>query len=164
MRSELPLVPNAGIKMYGDWSSYTVQLSSLGDTNQSVLVKLPPEDALKVVNCVAKNVASSLGLASPQDAKPSSLNRGEEINWFMQVVCYGLSLPLTEHDTVKDCVNVYCEWLSALLPEPKTCVPQPIVDEANRFARKIIQHLFHLFVPRSNQSKPTQAKLYKKLL
>ena len=47
--------------------------------------------------------------------------REEEITWFMEVICYGLSLPLSEHDTVKDCVNVYCEWLSALLPgEPKT--------------------------------------------
>ena len=47
--------------------------------------------------------------------------REEEITWFMEVMCYGLSLPLSEHDTVKDCVNVYCEWISALLPgEPKT--------------------------------------------
>ena len=39
----------------------------------------------------------------------------------MEVICFGLSLPLSEHDTVKDCVNVYCEWLSALLPgEPKS--------------------------------------------
>ena len=137
--------------MYHDWTSFTDQLSALGETNQSVLVKLPPDDALRVVNCVAKNVASQLGLASPQEAKPSSLSRQEEINWFMEVICYGLSLPLSEHDTVKDCVNVYCEWLSALLDQPKTCVPRPIVDEANRFARKIIQHLYHLFVPRNNQ-------------
>ena len=34
-------------KMYDDWASYTVQLSSLGETNKSVLVKLPPEDALR---------------------------------------------------------------------------------------------------------------------
>ena len=72
----------------------------------------------------------------------------------MEVFCYGLSLPLTEHETVRACVDVYCEWLSALLPEtPKASVPQPVVQEANRFARKIIQHLFHLFVPRTNQCK-----------
>ena len=67
----------------------------------------------------------------------------------MEVFCYGLSLPLTEHETVRACVDVYCEWLSALLPDtPKPSVPQPVVSEANRFARKIIQHLYHLFVPR----------------
>ena len=141
--------------MYDDWASYTVQLSSLGETNRSVLVKLPAEDALRVVNCVAKTLASQLGLQS-QDAKPSTLSREEEITWFMEVICYGLSLPLSEHDTVKDCVNVYCEWLSALLPgEPKSCVPSPIVEESNRFARKIIQHLFHLFVPRKGGAQET---------
>lgn len=153
--------------MYEEWASFTLQLSCLGEANQSVLSKLPPDDALKVVDCVAKTVASQLGLSSSQLSQQSlqqqqqqqqshqegrsflaPLCREEEIAWFMEVVCYGLSLPLTELDTVKDCVSVYCEWLSALLPEPKACVPQPIVDEPNRFGRKIVRHLFHLFVPR----------------
>lgn len=66
----------------------------------------------------------------------------------MEVIGYGLALPLSDHDTIKDCVNIYCEWLSALLPEPKTCVPSPIVQDPNLYARKIVQHLYHLFVPR----------------
>ena len=72
---------------------------------------------------------------------------------FFQVVCHGLSLPLAEHDTIKDCVNIYCEWLSALMPVRKPCIPQPIVDEPNRYARKIIGHLYHLFVPRKAEGK-----------
>ena len=32
-------------------------------------------------------------------------------------------------------------------------VPYPIIEESNRFARKIIQHLFHLFVPRKGGGK-----------
>ena len=67
--------------------------------------------------------------------------------------CHGLSLPLVEHETIKDCVNIYCEWLSgALLPAPpKACVPLPIVEEPNRYSRKIIAHLYHLFVPRKGE-------------
>jgi hypothetical protein len=45
----------------------------------------------------------------------------------MEVIGYSLPLTLADHDTIKDCVNIYCEWLSALLPDPKTCVPSPIV-------------------------------------
>lgn len=69
----------------------------------------------------------------------------------MEVICFGLSLPLTEHDVIKDCVNVYCEWLSALLPTCKVCVPRPVCNEANMYARKIITHCHHLFVPREGE-------------
>lgn len=69
----------------------------------------------------------------------------------MEVLCYGLSLPLSEHDAIKDCVNVYCEWLSSLLPNPKICVPQPVVDDPNLYARRIISHFHYLFVPRKDE-------------
>ena len=115
---------------------------------QSVLSKLPAEDAKKVVMSVVKTVASQLGLASPNQIKPSTLTRDPEVSWFMEVIGYGLALPFSDHDTIKDCVNIYCEWLSALLPDPKACVPSPIVQDPNLYARKIVQHLYHLFVPR----------------
>lgn len=71
----------------------------------------------------------------------------------MEVLCFGLSLPLAEHEAIKDCVNVYCEWLTALLPEPKICVPQPVVEDPNIYARKIISHLHYLFVPRKGEGR-----------
>lgn len=74
----------------------------------------------------------------------------------MEVICFGLSLPLSEHDIIKDCVNVYCEWLSVLLPTPKVCVPQPVRDDPNIYSRKIITHFHHLFVPRKGEGKTIQ--------
>lgn len=71
----------------------------------------------------------------------------------MDVICYGLSLPLTDHETIKDCVNVYCEWLTALHPQPKFSVPGPVLEDANVYARKIISHLHNLFTPRQGESK-----------
>jgi hypothetical protein len=71
----------------------------------------------------------------------------------MDVLCFGLSLPLTDHETIKDCVNVYCEWLTASLPSPKLSVPKPIVDDPNQYTRKIISHLHNLFVPRQGEGK-----------
>ena len=72
----------------------------------------------------------------------------DKLTYYFYFVGYGLALPFSDHDTIKDCVNIYCEWLSALLPEPKASVPLPIAQDPNLYARKIVQHLYHLFVPR----------------
>lgn len=77
----------------------------------------------------------------------------------MDVICYGLSLPLSDHETIKDCVNVYCEWLTALHPQPKLSVPGPVLDDANVYARKIISHLHNLFTPRQGESKYDKQEL-----
>lgn len=66
----------------------------------------------------------------------------------------GLSLPLTEHEVIKDCVNVYCEWLTALYQVPRISVPRPICEDPNLYARKIINHFHKLFVPRQGEGKP----------
>lgn len=69
--------------------------------------------------------------------------------YFLQVLCYGLSLPLSEAEAIKDCVNVYCEWLLALT-KPNICVPKPVIEDPNNYARRMIQHLYNLFVPRED--------------
>jgi len=70
--------------------------------------------------------------------------------WF-QVVCYGLSLPFAEHDIIKDCVSIYCEWLSCLAPVPKISVPKPVAERPDFYARKMINQLYHLFTPRKGE-------------
>ena len=69
------------------------------------------------------------------------------------MICFGLSLPLSEHDTIRDCVNVYCEWLTALQPSPKVSVPKPVVEDPDLYARRIIAHFHNLFVPRKGEGK-----------
>jgi len=49
--------------------------------------------------------------------------------------------------------HVYCEWLTALLPQPKICVPKPVVEDPNIYAKKILSHLHYLFVPRKGEGK-----------
>ena len=66
---------------------------------------------------------------------------------WLQVLCYGLNLPLSELETIKDCVNVYCEWFSALTA-PHVCVPRPVIDDPNPYVRDMLHHLYNLFVPR----------------
>ena len=92
-------MPVDGMAMYADWASLTDDLSCLGERNQSVLAKLPQEDALKVshahlllnhanpnwlvffilqvVCCVAKNVSGGMGTGqtSNPDPKPPQINK-----------------------------------------------------------------------------------------
>lgn len=83
-----------------------------------------------------------------------------KVQWCMEVICFGLSLPLAEHEAIKDCVNIYCEWLTALLPHPKICVPQPILDDPNIYSRKIISHLHYLFIPRKGEGTYLLSSIY----
>lgn len=80
------------------------------------------------------------------------LKTDRDVHWVMEVICYGLSLPLstTEHyETVRDCVQIYCEWMHSLTPNKSNkLIPFPIRDDPNHYFRRILQHLYNIFVPR----------------
>lgn len=67
---------------------------------------------------------------------------------------------MTEHETIKDCVNVYCEWLTALYQVPRISVPRPICEDPNLYARKVINHFHKLFVPRQGEGEPINANYH----
>lgn len=46
----------------------------------------------------------------------------------MEVICYGLTLPL-DGETVKYCVDVYTDWIMALVL-PKDSIPLPVIKRA----------------------------------
>lgn len=138
--------------MYSEWTSLTLSFQN-GEGNEersSVLDKFPVSSGKDVVLAVVKPLAANLGIT--QASEPSVLSTDREVRWNMEVICYGLSLPISEHDTIRDCVNVYCEWLSALHPVPKISVPRPVCEDPNLYARKIIGHFHNLFIPRKNET------------
>ncbi|KAJ8946712.1 hypothetical protein NQ318_006970, partial [Aromia moschata] len=127
--------------MYSEWTSLSLVVQQAGEESHSVLEKFGLPVSKEVTLGLVRQLASNLGITQPPN----------QIQWCMEVLCFGLSLPLTEHEAIRDCVNVYCEWLTALLPNPKVCVPQPIIDDPNIYSRKIIAHLHYLFVPRKGE-------------
>ncbi|KAH0619031.1 hypothetical protein JD844_018634 [Phrynosoma platyrhinos] len=78
------------------------------------------------------------------------------VKWTMEVVCYGLTLPI-DGETVKHCVDVYTDWIMALVL-PKDTIPLPVIKEPNLYVQSILKHLQNLFVPRQDQSS-SQIKL-----
>ncbi|XP_032591654.1 ral GTPase-activating protein subunit beta isoform X3 [Drosophila grimshawi] len=140
--------------MYSEWASLSAEINanSCGAQCFSVLNKFPASAGREVVISVVKQLGTNLGIT--QNAEPSHLVKDDEVKWCMDVICFGLSLPLQEHETIKDCVNVYCEWLTALHPQPRISVPKPICEDANLYARQIINHFHNLFVPRQGEILP----------
>ncbi|KAJ6629279.1 Ral GTPase-activating protein subunit beta [Pseudolycoriella hygida] len=140
--------------MYTEWASLSpiIAANSNGAQSQSVLNKFAGPASREVTIAVVKQLAANLGLTHP--AEPSCLTKDEEVLWCMDVICHGLTLPLQDHETIRDCVNVYCDWLTALMPSPRITVPKPICDDANIYARKMINHFHNLFVPRPGEVWP----------
>ncbi|XP_038108361.1 ral GTPase-activating protein subunit beta isoform X4 [Culex quinquefasciatus] len=141
--------------MYSEWASLvpTITDNIQSVQSQSVLGKFGIAGGRDVAAVVVKQLAGNLGITNA--AEPSSLSSDQEVQWCMDVICHGLSLPLAEHDIIKDCVNIYCEWITALNPGvPKISIPKPICESPNEFGRKIIKHLYNLFVPRPGEDWP----------
>ncbi|XP_048519931.1 ral GTPase-activating protein subunit beta isoform X3 [Dendroctonus ponderosae] len=139
--------------MYGEWTSLNLVAQDGESEGQSVLEKFDLPISKEITIGLVKQLAGNLSIT--QSPEPSILTTDREVQWSMEVLCFGLSLPLVEHDAIKDCANVYCEWLTALLPEPKICVPRPITEDPNSYARKMISHLHYLFVPRKGEGPDT---------
>jgi len=139
--------------MYSEWASMQgTILTELSDL--SVLNKFLPSAGKDVATAIVKQLAQNLGITSTSHCEQSKLDEDKDVLWCMEVLSYGLSLPLSEHDTIRDSVNVYCEWLMALL-KPKICVPKPVCEDPNRYARIMIKHFYSLFVPRVDSNPDT---------
>uniref|UniRef100_A0AAG5CVD2 Ral GTPase-activating protein subunit alpha/beta N-terminal domain-containing protein n=1 Tax=Anopheles atroparvus TaxID=41427 RepID=A0AAG5CVD2_ANOAO len=141
--------------MYSEWTSlFPIISENINNAQtQSVLGKFSTVGGRDVAAVVIKQLANTLGITN--NAEPSNLYTDQEVQWCMDVICHGLSLPLSEHDIIKDGVNIYCEWISAVLPQRKVSVPRPIIDDPNTYVRRIIKHLYNLFVPRPGEGTDT---------
>lgn len=110
---------------------------------------------------------TSTYMMSPDTAQAliARLDTDRDVNWLMEIIGYGLSMPFSltgEQDSVKDCCTIYLEWLSAsLLPfndqnddfkyqQLSKLVPVPIRNDPNRYSRKMLSHLYNVFLPRQN--------------
>ncbi|KAL1137760.1 hypothetical protein AAG570_009456 [Ranatra chinensis] len=138
--------------MYSEWASLQTVVRTEAAENDSVLAKFPADTGKEVALSVVRQLASNIGITHAPS--PSHLITDRQVLWCMEVICYGLSLPLSEHDAIRDCVNIYCDWLSVLHPVANVSVPAPLNDDPNLYARKMIAHLHNLFVPRKGEVWP----------
>uniref|UniRef100_A0A674DCI8 Ral GTPase-activating protein subunit beta-like n=1 Tax=Salmo trutta TaxID=8032 RepID=A0A674DCI8_SALTR len=143
--------------MYSDWRSLHLMVQS-DQGHLSVLHTYPGGVGLEVANAVVK----PLGTAAIPMATENILKTDKEVKWTMEVLCYGLTLPL-EGDTVKLCVDVYTDWMMALVT-PRDSIPQPVVKEPNLYVQTILKHLYNVFLPRPEQYSLSHIRLCQQVL
>ncbi|XP_073971038.1 ral GTPase-activating protein subunit beta isoform X3 [Rhodnius prolixus] len=138
-----------GSGMYSEWASLANIVRDERSERESVLTKFSPDTGKEVAVSVVRELSSTIGLT--QAPSPSRLVTHRDVLWSMEVICYGLSLPLADHDAIRDCVHIYCDWMTVLHPVPNISVPKPLLDDPNLYARKMIVHLHNLFIPRKGE-------------
>ncbi|XP_043978083.1 ral GTPase-activating protein subunit beta-like isoform X2 [Gambusia affinis] len=124
----------------------------------SVLSSFPPSVGRDIAVAVVKPLAAGLGNPSTR----SLLRTDRQVKWTMEVLCYGLTLPL-DRDTVKLCVDIYTDWMMALVSQ-KSSTPPPISRDPNLYVQRILRHLYILFLPRSGQVSPVYLSLCQQVL
>lgn len=149
--------------LYMEWC--TINATEIAESNRkSVLYKLRSTiNGQGVVNSVVKSLSSLTGGSakgngdgiSGPDVPLDCLQSDRDVQWIMEVICYGLSLPIMtteQHEGVRDCVNIYCEWMCVMGPSKskEKLIPFPIRDDPNRYFRLIMHHLYNVFIRRSN--------------
>ncbi|XP_040015592.1 ral GTPase-activating protein subunit beta isoform X2 [Xiphias gladius] len=134
------------------------QSLSSGRGHVSVLSCFPPSVGRDIAVAVVKPLGASLGNPDTH----SLLRTDRQVKWTMEVLCYGLTLPL-DRDTVKLCVDVYTDWLMALV-SLRDSIPPPISREPNLYVQKILRHLYSLFLPRSDRANPVYLSLCQQVL
>uniref|UniRef100_A0A8C5DL33 Ral GTPase-activating protein subunit beta n=1 Tax=Gouania willdenowi TaxID=441366 RepID=A0A8C5DL33_GOUWI len=143
--------------MYSEWRSLQLVVQS-DQGHLSVLHAYPTSVGTDVANAVVK----PLGTAVSPVASENILKTDKEVKWTMEVLCYGLTLPL-EGDTVKLCVDVYTDWMMALV-SPRDSMPLPVVKEPNMYVQTILKHLYNVFVPRPEQHSLNHIRLCQQVL
>lgn len=143
--------------MYSEWRSLHLVVQS-DQGHLSVLHSYPSAVGREVANAVVRPLGVTLG-GPPTD---SLLKTDKEVKWTMEVLCYGLSLPL-DGDTVKLCVDVYTDWIMALVSS-RDSIPQPIIKEPNLYVQTILKHLHNLFLPRPEHYSPMHFRLCQQVL
>ncbi|XP_059508671.1 ral GTPase-activating protein subunit beta isoform X2 [Stegostoma tigrinum] len=130
--------------MYSEWRSLQLIIQS-DRGHMSVLHSYPSNVGKDVANAVVRPLGQGLN-SSSATSNESILKTDKEVKWTMEVLCYGLTLPL-DGETVKLCVDVYTDWIMALVAR-RDSIPQPVIKEPNLYVQTILKHLQNLFVPR----------------
>ena len=117
------------------WNDWTLSQSIEPQESSSALTRLPPAQSKAIVTSLVTSLLSDSSVKMDTD---------QQVIWCLEVLQYGL---LSEpcHTLTQDCVTIYCQWLSVLLPNPHPAIPCPVVEDAQLMARKMMSHLCLLF-------------------
>ena len=138
--------------MYSEWVSLTESIRS-EESPETVLRKFPAQVGRDVVQSILKPLtdlgasAKTVDPHAPPSRPVSNLTSKDEVLWTMQVLGFGLTLPISERSLIASCLEVYNSWLSGLYHPHKT-LPPPIAEDPGPYAQIIFKQFCYVFVPR----------------
>ncbi len=132
-------------RMYSEWESLADTVQNQPDPD-NVLTTFSSGVGKDVVHSILKPL-SELTTAT-KTSLPSPLTTAEQVHWTMQVIGYGLTLPLNEQQLIANCIDIYDIWLNALINK-KGSIPAPVLADPNHYAQIIFEHFSLLFMPRA---------------
>ncbi len=130
--------------MYSESVSLTEDIQD-GSVEGNVLQTYPNVVGREVVQSVLRPLCEQVEGVSDE---PSPLTTPVQVEWTMQVVGYGFTLPLQDRALIAQCISVYESWLSALNVD-KRSIPSPVRAQPDRYAQIIFGQFCDLFVPRT---------------
>ncbi|OAF70611.1 hypothetical protein A3Q56_01638 [Intoshia linei] len=105
-------------------------------TNQITVLSLFPY-------YIGQNVACTIvdSLCDDNFRLLRNLKTEKEVNWVMEVINFGLSLQLTEINTLSECVNIYIMWINAICKNTDENLPKVISQDRNKYLNTILDNL-----------------------
>ena len=149
--------------MYSGWISEREDIEDDCGVS-SVLNSFPAPVGKEVTISVIRNLVQ---LASD---KREFFKTEKDLEWTMEVICFGLTMPLPEvmplpeAEMIKNCVYLYLDWTSVMSVIPKPGIPIQIEARKEHYFCQMLQHFTNLFIPRESTSIIIQAKLCSQVL
>ncbi|KAH9285767.1 Ral GTPase-activating protein subunit beta [Echinococcus granulosus] len=107
-------------------------------------------------------VRPTLEMAATTEARSKrfsvKLDTEADLQWVMQTINYGLTMPPEHWDIVAHSVHLYCEWLGCLLPaqsQKAVHMPRALLTSPAVYARRLLFALCRFFAPRAPMDRPT---------
>jgi len=145
--------------MYNGWISDRPSIErECGE--ESVLNRFPPGVGRDVAVGIIKS------LVHQKSASKEFFSSEKDLEWTMDVICFGLSMPLRdmELETIKNCVYLYLDWSSIFSSKPKPGIPCQIVNNKEYYFAKMLKHLANMFIPRDSSTTKYQNKFCSRIL
>ena len=117
---------------------------------------------------VGRDVTVSIikSLVHQKSASKELFNSEKDLEWTMDVICFGLTMPLTdmELETIKNCVYLYLDWFSVFSSKPKPGIPCQIVQNKEYYFAIMLKHLTNIFIPRESSTTNYQNNFCSRIL
>ena len=108
--------------------------------NTDLLQFLTLDVQIQVISLIATNALQNIQKIAEQ------LPTDDHIKWLMEVCGKGYSLPLTQLETISNCLDIYSNWFIT-----ETNTPQVVKDKFEEYANVAVGQISLLFSRRSEQ-------------